>query len=129
MYIEHVAVWTTELERLKHFYAHYFGAVAGEKYVNAQRGFESYFLTFTSGARLELMTIAGLDAPQPLRTTPATGYAHLAIALGSTARVDALTAEVRRAGFTVASEPRWTGDGYYESVILDPDGNQIELTV
>jgi len=25
--------------------------------------------------------------------------------------------------------PRWTGDGYYESVVLDPDGNQVELMV
>lgn len=129
MHIDHVAVWTNELERLKHFYVHYFGAAAGEKYGNARRGFASYFLTFASGARLELMSIAGLAAAQPSQHAPAAGYAHLAIALGSTARVDALTAELTDAGFTVASAPRWTGDGYYESVILDPDGNQLELTV
>jgi lactoylglutathione lyase len=129
MHIDHIAIWTTDLERLKHFYARFFGATAGDKYVNARRGFESYFLTFDSGARLELMHIAGLPAAQRDHTAPVAGYAHLAIALGSTARVDALTAELRAAGFIVLGEPRWTGDGYYESVILDPDGNQLELTV
>jgi lactoylglutathione lyase len=28
----------------------------------------------------------------------------------------------------VVSPPRVTGDGYFESVLLDPEGNRIELT-
>lgn len=129
MHIEHVAIWTTDLERLRRFYEQQFGARTGDKYVNARRGFASYFLTFDSGARLELMSIVGLAGAQGVSAVPVAGFAHLSISLGSAERVDALTAELSAAGVTVAGEPRWTGDGYYESVILDPDGNQIELTV
>ncbi|MBN8494960.1 MAG: VOC family protein, partial [Burkholderiales bacterium] len=53
---------------------------------------------------------------------------HLAIALGSEAAVDALTAQLRAAGHPVLDGPRRTGDGYYESVVLDPEGNRLELT-
>jgi lactoylglutathione lyase len=56
-------------------------------------------------------------------------FAHLALSLGSEAAVDAATERLRSAGVVVAGEPRRTGDGYYESVVLDSDGNRIELTV
>jgi lactoylglutathione lyase len=128
MHLEHAAVWTTDLERLKAFYVNHFGATPGARYVNQHRGFASYFLSFDTGARLELMTIVGLPAPH-VTSASAAGYAHLAFSLGSTERVAAMTAELHAAGCTVLSAPRWTGDGYYESVVLDPDGNQIELTV
>jgi len=59
---------------------------------------------------------------------PAAGYAHLALSLGSERAVDALTARLRDAGVPVVSAPRRTGDGYYESVVADPDGNLVELT-
>jgi lactoylglutathione lyase len=54
--------------------------------------------------------------------------AHLAISLGSALAVDALTHRLRSDGFPVLDGPRRTGDGYYESVVLDPDGNRVELT-
>jgi lactoylglutathione lyase len=57
------------------------------------------------------------------------GYSHLAFSVGSKERVEGLTAELRAAGYTVASEARTTGDGYYESVVLDPDGNRVEITI
>lgn len=43
-------------------------------------------------------------------------------------RVDALTAELKAAGYEVLSGPRLTGDGYYESCIVAIEGNQIEIT-
>ena len=46
MRIEHIALWTTDLERCKRFYAAYFGAVAGADYVNPAKGFTSSFLEF-----------------------------------------------------------------------------------
>ena len=51
------------------------------------------------------------------------------MSLGSAELVDELTERLRDAGYTIAGEPRTTGDGYYESVILDPEGNRIELTI
>ena len=57
------------------------------------------------------------------------GLTHIAVGVGSEARVDALTNELCAAGFSVVDGPRRTGDGCYESVVLDPDGNRIELTV
>lgn len=128
MHLEHAALWTHDLERLKTFYMDYFGATPSARYVNERRGFASYFLSFDSGARLEIMTLVELSA-SPSLSGPTVGYAHVAFSLGSTEHVDALTRELRTAGYPVISPPRWTGDGYYESVVLDPDGNQIELTV
>jgi len=127
--IEHIALWTEDIERLANFYAQYFGATVGAMYANHAKGFESRFLTFETGARLELMKTSTL---RPERHQPGghrMGMTHLALSLGSEHRVDELTAALREAGFAIEDGPRWTGDGYYESVILDPDGNRVELTV
>jgi lactoylglutathione lyase len=127
MRIEHVALWTVDLERLRQFYETYFGARPNAKYVNPAKRFESYFLTFTSGARLEIMqrpdVLAGASGAQP-----ALGWAHVAFSLGSEQAVDRLTARLAEDGYSVVDGPRRTGDGYYESVVLDPDGNRVELT-
>ena len=131
MHIEHVAIWTHDLERLKAFYETYFHASAGAKYVNPARQFKSYFLSFadTGGARLEIMQMPSVPPSKNDVVEQFTGYIHLALSLGSMAHVDALTARLRAAGYRVLDGPRTTGDGYYESVVLDPDGNRIELTV
>ena len=126
MHIEHVALYVTDLEAAKAFFVRYFSAVPGARYHNPRTGFTSYFLTFTGGARLEIMTRPDLvDREKP---PAASGYAHLAFSLGSRAAVDALTERLKADGYTVLSGPRVTGDGYYESCILDREGNQIELT-
>jgi lactoylglutathione lyase len=56
------------------------------------------------------------------------GLTHLAISVGAEQDVDALTQRLGKDGFSILDSPRRTGDGYYESVILDPDGNRIEIT-
>jgi len=127
MRIEHVAVWTPDLERLVAFYAKHFGATAGPKYTNPRTGFESYFLSFVSGARLELMRSPSVTGGEPGQSR--FGYAHFAISVGSEGEVDRLTEQFRAEGVPIVDGPRRTGDGYYESVILDPDGNRIEITV
>jgi lactoylglutathione lyase len=129
MRIEHVALWTRDLERLRTFYETYFEARAGAKYVNARTGFESYFLTFEGGARLEIMRLPELAPAGESGAPERVGYGHLALAVGSEALVDALTARIKADGHTLLSGPRRTGDGYYESVVLDPDGNRVEITV
>jgi lactoylglutathione lyase len=127
MRIEHVAVWSPDLERLVAFYARYFGATVGPNYTNPHTGFESYFLSFERGARLEVMRSPTVTTGEPGQ--PRFGYAHFAVAVGSEAEVDRLTEWFRTDGVPVVDGPRRTGDGYYESVILDPDGNRIEITV
>lgn len=130
MRIEHIAIWTHDLERLKSFYEAYFQARAGARYTNPAKQFQSYFLTFPGGeTRLELMQRPGIPPSQndPLRQF--TGYIHLALSVGSEQQVDALTGRLRADGFEVVDGPRRTGDGYYESAVLDPDGNRIEITV
>ncbi len=127
--IAHIALWTDDIDRLASFYSQYLGASVGPKYANVAKGFESRFLSFEHGARLELMSTRTL---QPLRQQPGAqrmGLTHLAFALGTQERVDGLTSSLRDAGFTIVDGPRRTGDGYYESVVLDPDGNRVELTM
>jgi lactoylglutathione lyase len=127
--IEHVALWTHDIEGLKRFYETFFQARASDKYVNAARKFESYFLTFASGARLELMRMPGVAESLGDPDTHFAGYSHIAFSVGSEEQVDAVTARFRESGYRIVDGPRRTGDGYYESVVLDPDGNRIEITV
>ncbi|MBC1999007.1 VOC family protein [Listeria marthii] len=125
MKIEHVALWTTNLEKMKQFYITYFGATANDLYENTTKGFTSYFLSFASGARLEIMSRT--DVTNQL-SGENLGWAHIAISTGTKEAVDELTEKLRQDGFEIAGEPRMTGDGYYESVVLDPEGNRIEIT-
>jgi lactoylglutathione lyase len=127
--IEHIALWTEDIDRLAKFYADYFGADIGPKYANPSKGFESRFLTFQDGARLELMKTSVLRPAQYECGIQRMGFTHLAFSVGSESRVDELTATLRKAGFVVEDGPRRTGDGYYECVVIDPDGNRLELTV
>jgi lactoylglutathione lyase len=129
MHIEHIALWTADLERMIAFYERYFEARAGEMYRNPGRQYRSCFLNFASGARLELMSAAGIGDGEEDMPGMRIGYTHLAIALSSQESVNVLTARLRADGYSVLDGPRRTGDGYYESVVLDPDGNRIELTV
>jgi lactoylglutathione lyase len=129
MRIEHVAVWTEDLQRLADFYCGYFGATAGPLYVNPVKGFQSRFLSFENGGRMELMTSSTVKFATAERDVPRFGLAHLALSTGTQQAVDDLTQRLRQNGFDVVDGPRRTGDGYYESVVLDPDGNRIEITI
>jgi lactoylglutathione lyase len=129
MKIEHLAIWCHDLETLKHFYEKYFNAIAGTKYTNTHKNFHSYFLQFSEGCRLELMQMPGIPANENDFYKQYTGLIHFAISVGSKEKVDSLTHLLRSDGYEVVGEPRTTGDGYYESVVLDPEGNRIEITV
>jgi lactoylglutathione lyase len=122
--VEHVAVWCSDIEKVRAFYVTWFGARSGERYENPAKGFASYFVALGEGARIEIMQRRDVTHPPQ---GGACGYAHVALALESEAAVDALTARMREAGVPVVDGPRRTGDGYYESVVLDPEGNRIEL--
>lgn len=128
MKIEHIALWTLNLERQKEFYVKYFNAQASDIYINNKTGFKSYFIKFDEGSRLEIM-----ERPEVIEQKDGAhkvvGLAHFAISVGSKESVVGLTNRLRDDGYKVLSEPRTTGDGYYESVISDPDGNKVEITV
>lgn len=126
MRIEHIAIWVNDLEKMREFYSLYFEAKASGKYINPLKEFSSYFLSFENGARLEIMNKPGLESsPQPTMA----GWTHIAISVGSKNAVDELTGRLKKDGYTITGNPRITGDGYYESVVLDPEGNQIEITI
>ena len=124
MYIEHIAMYVHDLEKARAFFVRYFGATSNAEYHNPKTDFRSYFLCFDQGARLEIM-----HKPQLSDGEKDTGYSHIAFSLGSRAAVDALTQRLKADGYTVLSGPRTTGDGYYESCIVDIEGNRIEITV
>jgi lactoylglutathione lyase len=129
MTLEHVAIWTSDLERLKAYYQKYFGGIPNEKYTNEKRGFHSYFLSFKSGARLELMMMASIPANQnDTIKAQHLGIIHLAFGMDSMEDVDAKAKELQKDGYPILSGPRKTGDGYYEFETLDPDGNRLEVT-
>lgn len=127
MKIEHVALYVNDLEGARDFFTKYLGAKSNDGYHNLKTGFRSYFLSFDDGARLEIMNKPEMTN-LPTRFS-CTGYAHIAFSVGSRENVDTLTAELMGDGYEVASGPRTTGDGYYESCIVAIEGNQIEITV
>ena len=126
MRIVHIAVWTRDLETMRVFYERYFGGRSGEKYVNRAKGFESYMVRLGDTA-LELMRSARIAdrAEQDERI----GFCHIAVSTGSAEQVRDLTERLRQDGYAVLGEPRTTGDVYYESVVADPEGNRVEITI
>lgn len=128
MSIDHLAIWVKDLKKMKQFYLRLFEVNANEKYHNAKKQFSSYFLSLGSSARIELMHRP--DISDLLKKSgEQLGLAHLAISVGGKEQVDALTEQIRENGYPVIGEPRTTGDGYYESVVADPEGNRIEITI
>lgn len=125
MEIEHIGLWVNDLEMMKDFYTTYFNATATELYHNSRTGFRSYFLIFKDGARLEIQNKSGLVDGNNFSL----GFTHLAIKVGEVSDVNRMTTQFIKDGFEILNGPRWTGDGYYESIVKDPEGNLLELTI
>lgn len=123
--ITHVAIYTTDLEKMKVFYEKYFDAISNTKYQNSE-GFSSYFLSFGNEVRLELMSHEQLICRDVLEKV--NGISHIAFSVGSKEKVLKLTKRITDDGYLLFSPPRSTGDGYFESCVSDPDGNRIEIT-
>jgi 2-haloacid dehalogenase len=116
--IEHIAAWVSDLERARGFYERWFKASSGPLYSSAKRDFKSHFLSLDGGPRLELMR-SSTEAARP---------AHIAISVGSRKAVDRMIEQMEKSGVQIVSKPRVTGDGYYEAVIADSEGNLVEIT-
>lgn len=127
MKIEHVAMYVKDLEGARWFFETYMDGISSDRYWNEKTGFQSYFLKFEDGARLEIMKKPDMeDAKKSLQRT---GYIHIAFSVGTREKVDLLTKRLESDGYEVISGPRTTGDGYYESCVVAMEGNQIEITV
>ncbi len=122
--IEHIGMWVRDLDSVAAFYARYFGARIGARYENARKGFASCFLDFGAGARLEIMTRVDVSTAASVEQL---GLAHVAVVIGTEADVDAMAVRLRADGYAIDSGPRRTGDGYYECVARDPEGNRVEI--
>lgn len=125
MQVNHIALYVNDLEQMKDFYMKYFDASANSKYHNVKTGLQTYFLSFKDGARIEIMNKPTINQNEGILERP--GYIHVAFSVGSKEKVDELTADLKKDGFQVVSGPRTTGDGYYESCVLDPEQNVIEI--
>lgn len=129
MKLDHIAIWTDNLELLKDYYVNYLDGVSNEKYINTKTGFQSYFITFNSCSRLEIMSVSGI--PENKNDTIINqhkGLIHMAFGVETIQEVDLKAKQLEANGFRIISNPRITGDGYYEFVTLDPDNNRIEIT-
>ena len=125
MNIEHVAIYVNNLEVEKEFFVKYFNAKASERYKNFRSDFTSYFLTFDNGSRFEIMHRTGMFDPKKEKYR--SGYHHIALNVGTEKDVDALTSRIEDDGMVIVAAPRKTGDGYYASIVTDPEGNEIEI--
>lgn len=127
MEINHIAIWVRDLENIKAFYTQYFQMKCSEKYLNTKKGFASYFLSFEEGSRIEIMHRDDIQESHE-NAALVFGFTHLAISVGSKEKVEEMTEQLRGDGYQISGEPRTTGDGYYESAVLDPEGNAVEIT-
>jgi lactoylglutathione lyase len=129
MNIDHVAIWTSELEKLKDYYIKYFNGKSNTKYTNNEKHFESYFISFDTGTRLELMQMPGIpDNLNDIIERQYLGIIHLSFGMENMELVNEKCSELRRDGFKILKGPRKTGDGYWEFETLDPDNNRIEVS-
>jgi lactoylglutathione lyase len=127
MKIEHIAIWVKDLETMKNFYTQYFEMECNDKYVNSTKNFSSYYLSFgKNSTRIEIMHRPDIAEHLGARGTMF-GLTHFAISVGSKEQVILLTEKIKNDGYIIASPPRTTGDGYYESVVVDPEGNHVEI--
>ncbi len=126
--IQHVAIWVEHLDGIRHFYEKYFLAESGEKYINPSKGFSSYMLSFKGGGALEIMNRHDIKSLKDHKSEYL-GWAHIAIGVGSREKVLELTEKLRADGYQIVGEPRTTGDGFFESVVLDAEGNRVEITI
>ena len=125
MKIAHIALWTRQLEQQARFWVAFFDGEINEKYCSQTNpGFESFFVRIGDDIAIELMTKPGLTALTADNNH--TGWVHLAITAGGAESVGRLAKRAAEQDMLV-SAPRTTGDGYYEAVIKDPDGNLIEI--
>lgn len=140
MTIEHIAITTADIDRLRRFYSTYFGMEAEAEIIGSTGSRITFMHSPDGGARIELMQkpqtadrpvvppLGQADAQSGERpATPPCGYAHLAFAVGSEDAVSALIQRLAAAGVTILRQPKRTPSGTLLATIADPDGNPLEI--
>lgn len=124
MKLNHLALWTRDLETAADFWRKYFSAEIGDRYDSKNRpGFSSRFVNLPG----EVIRFEIMEGPWvTMHPGEACGWAHIAFSVGTSARVDEIAERFRGDGLLV-SAPRMTGDGHYEAVVRSPDGALIEI--
>ena len=128
MRIHHIGLYCVALEAMRSFFMRHFGCSSNEQYHNPRTGLRTYILTPNDGGcTIEIMSRPEVTAfrQEPYRS----GYIHLSFSVGSKEAVDQITRELEDEGCACTSGPRTTGDGFYESQIVGPEGILIEVTV
>lgn len=126
--LEHVALVTNDMERLRDFYVRHFGGTA-EHWGSENSAHRLCFISFGEGTtRLELEsgTPAGVIEGDREKVV---GIAHLAFQVDSKEELHEKTRELAEAGHPQRTPPTAYGTEFYESSFWDPDGNIVELTV
>lgn len=127
MNIHHLAIWVSDIEKVKNYYIKHFDAIANDIYINQSTGYSSYFLSFASGCQIEIMHRSDISDNLNDTIKQYKGYIHLAIEVQTKEDVDKKAKELQDAGFPILRGPRVTGDGYYEFETLDPENNRLEI--
>ena len=118
MKIDHVALYSLDLEGMKEFFIRYFNGVSNEMYHNPKTGLKTYILSFeASDARLELMTRP--EVVDEKENIYRQGFIHLLFSVGSEKMVDSLTKVLNEDGYQVLSGPRTTATVTTRVVLLD----------
>lgn len=132
MILEHIAIWTRNLEEMRNFYMRYFGATSNEKYTSQKdfgEQFESFFLSFDGKCRLELMRMGRIPEGDSADGNETLGLTHFSFAMDTREQLNSLAKRLEDDGHRLVGKPRMTGDGFYEACVLDPDGNRVEFAV
>ena len=125
MKIAYVSMYVNNLDEMKDFFVKYFKATVNDKYENFQTGYTYCYLKFDEGSRLSLVSGPNVvDRPKEIFK----GLNRFAIAVNSKEEVQTITDQLANDGYQIVNGFRMNGYGEYESRILDPEGNEIEIT-
>ncbi|MDD3404209.1 MAG: VOC family protein [Hespellia sp.] len=124
MRIEGISMYVDDIEKESKFFEKYFDGRIMEKECNREEKMELCRIAFSEGVQLELVTHRNVDE---IARKLYLGYRHMAINVGSNAKVFHITKRMCEDGYEVMAEPQKTRWGY-RSYVMDGEGNVIEIT-
>ena len=130
MKVDHIGIYAEDINRIANFYTKYFkGTLSQPAYHNPKKNFTSHFISFESGAKLEIMHQPNIPTVKREPKDQFIGFIHISFSVGSKENVNKLAAQLKEDGYEIIDGPRTTGDGFYEACVLDPENNRVEFTI